>query len=79
MDLNLADCTEPATARIEAYSPRESLHGSLDAVAYACVEHAAAARDAIHAEGLTAFQCPGLPVVERTCGTTVDFTTSSKH
>lgn len=69
----LPGCGRAASARIEAYSPRDRLaHGSLDASVYACGDHAQAAVDALAAAGFSPYQMPvSGPLV---CGQGMDFT-----
>lgn len=69
---DLPRCGQPAAERIEIYSPRATLHGSLDATVYACAEHHAAVREAINAAGLTPFTLPAGDLPGR-CGGGYDY------
>ncbi|MCT9107940.1 hypothetical protein N4G69_20260 [Streptomyces mirabilis] len=65
-------CGAPATDRIEGYSARDGLaHGSLDAIVYACPDHASEAR-AQWLSGLTPHS--SATSGGRHCGDYVDFT-----
>jgi hypothetical protein len=62
-------CGKPASIRLEVYSPANGvLHGSLDAVAYACDPHAIAAVSAAYAVGLTAHRAHTSIPFDRACG-----------
>ncbi|WP_320069742.1 hypothetical protein [Micromonospora sp. RTGN7] len=70
LPFTLPTCDRPAAIRLEVYSPANGrLHGSLDAVVYACAEHAVEAVSAIEAAGLTAYRwsAPGVDI-NRGCG-----------
>lgn len=62
-------CGKPATVRIEVYSPAGGLaHGSLDASAYTCEQHANPAASAVYATGLTPYRASAPMYMDRTCG-----------
>lgn len=74
MKFELPECGNPATVHIEAYSSRETLHGSLDASVYVCADHSAAALKAISAAGLTPHTRYNPPSAPRPCGYVFDYT-----
>ncbi|MEV4212903.1 hypothetical protein [Micromonospora sp. NPDC049662] len=63
-------CDQPATGRIEIYSPDPAgdAFGSLDASVYACGSHAGGVIEAASTVDLTAYPIEIAPGVERTCG-----------
>ncbi|MEU6207872.1 hypothetical protein ABZ814_30320, partial [Micromonospora musae] len=70
LPFTLPECDQPATVRLEVYSPADGrLHGSLDAVVYACDQHAIETVSAIQTAGLTAhrYSAPGVDI-NRACG-----------
>lgn len=77
-----AGCGQPATVRIEAYSPRDGrMHGSLDGMAYTCDADADRAADAITAAGFTPYRMAVVDlhqievgVEPIRCGRGIDFT-----
>lgn len=74
--INLPTCDRPAVARFEVYSPGVTLHGSLDAVAYACAEHLRPVVAEIKAAGFTTRRMP-TPRYERRCGHLYVFATGN--
>lgn len=78
--LTWVGCGEPATVRIEAYSPAgRSQYGSLDASAYACGQHADSASDAIRANGMTPYRSGVLTHKgDRGCGYIFRYSTTPK-
>lgn len=72
---DLPGCGQPATARIEAFSPAANgeAGGSLDASVYVCAGHAAEAVTALQAANFNAYRVAGGDGVKR-CGDGMDFT-----
>lgn len=68
----LPACGEPATVRIELYTP-----GSLDACAYTCTAHTIRATAAIARAGLEAHMTGVAPDVKRSCGYVFVFPTGT--
>ncbi|MDG4792438.1 hypothetical protein [Micromonospora sp. WMMD1082] len=81
LPFTLSGCDQPATIRIEVYSAADGrLHGSLDAVVYACDRHGIEAVSATQAAGLTAHRDPdptAAHAMGRTCGHVFVFPTGS--
>ena len=73
---SLPGCGQPATGRIEAYSPPTATTlASLDAVIYVCEQHLLDADTALCIAGYTPYRSRTMPSVPRECGQVVDFTT----
>ena len=68
----LPACPEPATIRIELYSPN-----SLDACAYTCVDHTIRATASVARVGLEAHVIGMAPDVKRSCGHVFVFPTGT--
>ncbi|RQW83549.1 hypothetical protein [Micromonospora globispora] len=72
----LPSCGQPASIRIEVYSPDPGdLYGSLDASAYFCDLHAMSAVSAIWRAQLTPYKVEMAPDVQRRCGEVYVFPT----
>lgn len=71
----LPACGATSTVRIEAYSPRDGrAHGSLDAAARTCDEHAQGVTEALRAGGFIPYRCSVTGLEEQwTCGEGVDY------
>ncbi|MER7459221.1 hypothetical protein [Micromonospora sp. NPDC126480] len=70
----LPGCGQPATVRIEIFSPASGPSGgSLDGSLYACEQHAADMVTALQAAGFNAYRVSGGDRVKR-CGEGLDFT-----
>ncbi|MBQ0900474.1 hypothetical protein [Micromonospora sp. U21] len=69
LPFTLPTCEQPATVRMPVYTPANDGSGSsLDAIAYACTEHAGQAVTALRAADLSTYPEPIDPDVTRTCG-----------
>lgn len=78
LPFTLPTCREPATVRLEVYSPAPGdLYGSLDASVYVCEEHGIETVTAIWAANLTARKVTMAPDITRTCGEVYVFPTGA--
>ncbi|MFG1844928.1 hypothetical protein [Micromonospora carbonacea] len=76
LPFTLPECGQPATVRIEVYSPTDvNLHGSLDASVYACEQHAMETVVAVWSVNLTAHRVNQSPARPRACGYSYVFPT----
>ncbi|MFJ8687209.1 hypothetical protein [Micromonospora wenchangensis] len=78
LPFTLPHCTDPATERLEVYSPADGrLHGSLDAIGYICDRHGAEAVSVAESANLAAYRTPMCPDGVRTCGQALVFAVSA--
>ena len=70
LPFTLPTCDQPATGRIEVYSPDPAgdAFGSLDASVYACDSHEPDVMAATWAAGMTGYRVDMIPDIDRTCG-----------
>ncbi|MBB5828158.1 hypothetical protein [Micromonospora carbonacea] len=76
LPFSLPECGQPATARIEVFTPTDfDLHSSLDASVYACEQHAVETVVAVWSANMTAHRVGMTPGINRWCGESYIFPT----